>query len=75
MTYQFIQSTDQMVSKLYNLWDNELLYKFIHGSQYVRKRELDICECLSDIDNKRKLFIELVRFDYIMDEDTKKKKP
>ena len=74
MTYQFIKSEQQMVDELRNLWSNYPLYKFIHGSQYVRKRELAICECLSDVDNKRKLFIELARFDWLMLEDSKKKK-
>lgn len=74
MTYQFIKSEQQMVDELRNLWDNFPLYKFIHGSQYVRKRELDICECLTDVENKRGLFIELARFDWLIDEDNKKKK-
>ena len=72
--YQFIKSNEEMTNELHNLWDNFPLYKFIHGSQYVRKRELAICECLSDVDNKRKLFIELARFDWLMLEDSKKKK-
>lgn len=72
--YQFIKSHEDMTNELYHLWDNFPLYKFIHGSQYVRKRELTICECLSDTDNKRKLFIELARCDWLMLEDSKKKK-
>jgi hypothetical protein len=74
MTYKFIKSSEQMVSDLYNLWGNYPLYKFIHGAQYIRKRELEICECLPDIDGKRHMFIELTRFDWLMLEDSKKKK-
>lgn len=63
-----------MVSELYNLWNNYPLYKFIHGSQYVRKRELDICACIPNYKGERDMFIELARFDWLIAEEDKKKK-
>jgi hypothetical protein len=74
MTYTFIKSHIQMETELRQLWDNYPLYKFICDAQYVRKRELDICECLPDINGQRQLFIELCRFDWIIDDDEKSKK-
>jgi hypothetical protein len=74
--YQFIKGTKQMERELRNLWNNYPLYKFIHGAQYVRKREIEICECIPNHKNKRDLFIELVRFDWLIEQpiETKKKK-
>lgn len=48
--YQFIKSKLRIAEELHNLWDNYPLYKFVNGAQWVRKRELDIAECLADRD-------------------------
>ena len=50
MKYQFIKSKLKIAEELHQLWDNYPLYKFINGAQWVRKRELDIAECLADRD-------------------------
>lgn len=50
MKYQFIKTKLQIAEELHKLWDNYPLYKFINGAQWVRKRELDIAECLIDRD-------------------------
>jgi len=55
--YQFIKSKLQVADELHKLWDNYPLYKFINGAQWVRKRELDIAECLID----REDWIEVCR--------------
>lgn len=55
--YQFIKSKLQIADELHNLWDNYPLYKFINGAQWIRKRELDISECLLD----REDWIEVCR--------------
>ena len=72
--YQFIKGTEQMERELRNLWNNYPLYKFICGAQYVRKRELEICECLSNHDGYRDLFIELNRFDWLLENPPEQKK-
>jgi hypothetical protein len=46
MKYKFIKSRTQIERELNNLWDNEILYKFVFGSDYVKKRELEIMECI-----------------------------
>jgi hypothetical protein len=46
--YQFIKSKLKIAEELHQLWDNYPLYKFINGAQWVRKRELEIAECLLD---------------------------
>lgn len=56
-TYQFIKSKLKIKDELFALWENYPLYKFISGSQYIRKRELEIAECLID----REEFIEQCR--------------
>lgn len=48
--FQFIKTKLQVAEELYTLWSNYPLYKFINGAQWVRKRELDIAECLIDRD-------------------------
>lgn len=60
--YQFIKSKLQIAEELQTLWDNYPLYKFIHGSQYVRKRELEIAECLID----REDWIEVCRITWLL---------
>jgi hypothetical protein len=49
--YQFIKSKLRIAEELHQLWDNYPLYKFMNGAQWVRKRELDIAECLLDRDD------------------------
>lgn len=60
--YQFIKSKLQIAEELQTLWDNYPLYKFLHGSQYVRKRELEIAECLID----REDWIEVCRITWLL---------
>lgn len=72
--YQFIKSPEQMALELKQLWANYPLYKFIHGAQYIRKRELEICECLTNKDGYRDMFIELNRFDWLLENPPEKKK-
>lgn len=74
MTYQFIKSSTQMEEELNRLWDDYPLYKFVCDAQWVRKKELAICECVPDKDGQRELFIELVRFDWIIQDETKNKR-
>lgn len=45
--YLFIKSKLKIAEELHQLWDNYPLYKFINGAQWVRKREIDICESLT----------------------------
>ena len=59
--YQFIKSKLQIAEELHNLWDNYPLYKFINGAQWIRKRELDIAECLID----REDWIEVCRVTWL----------
>lgn len=74
--YTFIKSKLQMAEDLHKLWDNYPLYKFINGAQWVRKRELDICECLTE--EERQDWIEVCRTVWLgkeMDKIKGKKKP
>lgn len=75
--YQFIKSKLKMAEELHNLWDNYPLYKFINGAQWVRKRELQICECLTEQDQQD--WIEVCRSVWLNKEIEKnkeeKKKP
>jgi len=74
--FTFIKSKLQMAEDLHKLWDNYPLYKFINGAQWVRKRELDICECLTELD--RQDWIEVCRTVWLtreMDKIKGKKKP
>lgn len=57
MTYKWIKSKTQIAKELHQLWDNYPLYKFICGAQWIRKRELQIAECLID----REDWIEVCR--------------
>lgn len=63
MTYQFIKTKSTIKDELYHLWDNYPLYRFICDAQYIRKRELDISECLID----REQYIEQCRYQYKID--------
>lgn len=49
--YVFIKSKIKIAEELHQLWDNYPLYKFINGAQWVRKRELEIAECLTENDD------------------------
>jgi hypothetical protein len=71
--YQFIKSKLQVAQELHNLWDNYPLYKFINGAQWIRKRELDISECLID----REDWIEVCRTTWLQKQldNIAKKKP
>lgn len=45
--YLFIKSKLKIADELHELWDNYPLYKFINGAQWIRKRELEICQSLT----------------------------
>ena len=62
--YQFIKTKFKIKDELYNLWEHYPLYKFISGAQWIRKRELDIAECLIDRDK----FIEQCRMVWQIEE-------
>ena len=72
--YLFVKTKLQIAEELHKLWDNAPLYKFISGAQYIRKRELDIAECL--VESERDDWIELCRTVWYtkQQEQTKKKK-
>lgn len=55
--YQFIKTKLEIAQQLHSLWDNYPLYKFVNGIEWIRKRELDIAECLID----REDWIEVCR--------------
>ena len=74
MDLKFVKSREQMATELIQLWNNYPLYKFISGAQYIRKRELEICACIPNYKGERDMFIELNRFDWLL-EESKKKKP
>lgn len=72
--YKFIKTKTEIAIELHRLWDNYPLYKFINGAQWIRKRELEIAECLID----RIDWIELCRIVWFEREQQKppnKKKP
>lgn len=73
MDLKFIKSREQMATELTQLWNNYPLYKFISGAQYIRKRELEICACIPNYKGERDMFIELNRFDWLLEEGKKKK--
>jgi len=54
-----------MREQLYHLWNNYDILKFLKGDVWITKREHEICECLTE--RQRHLFIELQRFDWIID--------
>lgn len=55
--YSFIKSRLEIAEQLRHLWDNYNLYRFIMGTEGVRKQELEIAECLFDRDD----YIEVCR--------------
>jgi hypothetical protein len=59
--YQWIKSKLQVAQELHNLWDNYPLYRFINGAQWIRKRELELAECLID----REDWIEVCRVTWL----------
>jgi len=70
MKYQFIKTKLEIAQLLHELWDQYPLYKFVNGAQWVRKRELEIAECLVDRDD----WIEVCRTVWQQREEEKKKK-
>ena len=73
MYFAFIKSRYKMIEQLNHLWDNQELYTFFHGTEFIRYKELEICECLPDRNYERDLFIELTRCDWILEQYTEKK--
>lgn len=63
--YKYIKSEEQMREQLFHLWDNYEILIFLKGHDYIEKRERLICECLTD--RQSVLFVELQRFDWIVD--------
>jgi hypothetical protein len=59
-----------MREELFHLWNNYEVFMFLKGYVWIKKREYDICECLSK--DNRIVFIETNRCDWILDEDKKK---
>lgn len=62
--YKYIRSKDDMLRSLHNLWDNEELYTFLKGKDYIDKVEIEITECMTNED--RKMFLILAKFDYML---------
>lgn len=54
-----------MREQLFNLWNNYEILKFLKGDIWVKNKEREICECLTE--QQSILFIELQRFDWILD--------
>jgi len=54
-----------MREQLYHLWNNYEILKFLKGDDWIDNREHEICECLTE--RQRNLFIELQRFDWIVE--------
>ena len=54
-----------MREQLFNLWNNYEILKFLKGDDWINKKENEICECLTE--RQRFIFIELQRFDWILD--------
>ena len=61
MKFSFIKSKLKMIDELYDLWDNQELYRFIKGREYIRERELEITECIPSADFEKDFFIEYAR--------------
>lgn len=70
--YQYIKTKLEIAQELHSLWDNFPLFKFVNGAQWVRKRELEIAECLTE--REREDWIEVARTVWIQQQETKKKK-
>lgn len=61
--FKYLKSNEQMMYELFTLWDNQNLYTFLQGEEYVKEREHEICKQLPK--NKREMFILLAEFEYI----------
>ena len=72
MKLQFIKSKLQIAKELHFLWDNYPLYKFINGAQWVRKREIEIAECL--MEQERVDWIEICRSVWVQQQTENEKK-
>ena len=70
--YQFIKTKLEIAQELHRLWDQYPLFKFVNGAQWVRKRELEIAECLTEKD--REDWIEVARTVWQQREEEKKNK-
>lgn len=65
--YRYLKSNEQMMYELFTLWDNQNLYTFLNGEEYVKQQEREICKQLTK--NKREMFILLAEFEYIFSHD------
>lgn len=45
--YLFIKSKLKIADELHELWDNYPLYKFMYGTEWIRKREFEICRSMT----------------------------
>lgn len=61
--FKYIKSEQQMMYELFTLWDNQNLYTFLRGEEYVRQQEREITKQLTR--DKREMFILLAEFEYI----------
>lgn len=48
MKFRYVKTYEMMYRDLSDLWDQEDLYKFVFGKQWIENREREICECLTD---------------------------
>ncbi len=71
MKYSFIKSKLKMIDELNYLWDNQELLRFFQGMD-IRERELEICECIPNIEYERDYFIEMARTVWIFEQEKKK---
>lgn len=65
--FKYLKSNEQMMYELFTLWDNQNLYTFLRGEEYVRKQEREITKQLTK--DKREMFILLAEFEYIFSHD------
>lgn len=65
--YKYLKSNEQMMYELFTLWDNQNLYTFLRGEEYVKQQEREITKQLTT--NKREMFILLAEFEYIFSHD------
>lgn len=65
--YRYLKSNEQMMYELFTLWDNQNLYTFLKGEEYVKEQEHEICKQLTK--DKREMFILLAEFEYIFSHD------
>jgi len=62
--YKYIKSREEMVYELHKLWDNEELLTFMKGPEYIERREIEITECLTNM--QREMLLILAKFDYLL---------